>query len=38
MITELIGFLVAIVVLLVLPYMFWYKPDVIQSIRDWLTF
>ena len=34
MMTEIIAFSVAVVVLLVLPYLFWYKPEVIQSIKD----
>ena len=34
MITEIIAFLAVVTVLLVLPYLFWYKPEVIQSIKD----
>ena len=34
MMIELIAFSVAVGVLLVLPYLFWYKPEVIQSIKD----
>jgi hypothetical protein len=29
-------FILTVVVLIVLPYLFWYKPEVIQSIKDML--
>mgnify|MGYP001592392206 CR=1 FL=1 len=32
----ILAFLTAVIVLIVLPYLFWYKPEVIQSIKDML--
>ena len=32
----ILAFLIAVIVLIVLPYLFWYKPEVIQSIKDML--
>jgi uncharacterized membrane protein YesL len=37
MIQIILGFIVVIVVLLVLPYLVWYKPELIQSIKDMLA-
>jgi len=34
MITEILYFILAVVILMVLPYLFWYKPELIQSIKD----
>ena len=36
MITEVLYFILTVVILLVLPYLFWYKPEIIQSIKDML--
>ncbi len=33
----ILGFIVVIIILMVLPYLFWYKPEVIQSIKDMLN-
>jgi hypothetical protein len=34
MMTEVLYFMLAVIILMVLPYLFWYKPEVIQSIKD----
>ncbi len=34
MIQIILGFLVAIVILMVLPYLFWYKPEFLKSIQN----